>query len=514
MSLQRRPGHRPPADLRLDDEPAELPGAEEPAAAEPEPVPGERDETLRPPEPAARWPPRRAWLAAALALAAGALAGWLLKPDPAVGVPSAAILDFGEVRLAAAAEGLRLELANAGERGLAVASVSVGGDAAGDFALAADGCSGHLLAHGERCAVEVAFTPGGAGARHAVLRIEGDALNAALVVPLFGLGVAPRLAAEPPEIDFGDHLVGTSGPRATIRVANRGSAPLAVRSVRLAGAAAGDFALRDGCSGRTLAPGEGCSLDYTFLPTAAGERRAEVRLSTDAGDALAAPPRLSGRGLPRRGALGLEPRRLDFGPQLAGAASVPATLTLTNAGTAPLSVRDLRVAGEAFAARAGDCAKGRLAPGERCTVEVVFQPAGEGDAAGVLEIAHDGGDGPARVPLAGTGTTPDVFLDPLVMDFGQVAVGRESDARFLRVVNSGTGALLVAEVRVRGTGAQAFTARPVGCTTAPVKPKSSCGVEVRFKPHRGGAFEAEVVLRHNDAGGPDRVELRGRGEIP
>ena len=71
--------------------------------------------------------------------------------------------------------------------------------------------------------------------------------------------------------------------------------------------------------------------------------------------------------------------------------------------------------------------------------------------------------------------------------FGQVPLGRESDPKFLKVINSGSGPLDITQIRVRGSGAQAFRARPVGCTTAPIKPKSSCGVEVRFKPHRGGA---------------------------
>ena len=73
--------------------------------------------------------------------------------------------------------------------------------------------------------------------------------------------------------------------------------------------------------------------------------------------------------------------------------------------------------------------------------------------------------------------------------------------------------LEIEEIRVRGSGAQAFKARPVGCTTAPIKAKSSCGVEVRFKPHRGGSFSAEVVLKHSGAEGTSKVELRGLGQV-
>lgn len=167
-----------------------------------------------------------------------------------------------------------------------------------------------------------------------------------------------------------------------------------------------------------------------------------------------------------------------------------------------------------FEARAGDCVHRRLPPGATCTVEVIFRPRDGGPASAVLRIVHDGDEGTARLPLTGAGTAPEIFLDPRVVDFGQVEAGRSSAARFVRVVNSGTGPLAISEIRVRGAGAQAFSARPVGCATAPVKPKSSCGIEVRFQPHRRGAFDAEVVIRHNAAGGPDRVSLHGSGRIP
>lgn len=464
----------------------------------------------------------RPWLVAALALSLGFLAGWLAKPDPAVAVPSPELLDFGEVRLATTSAGLRLEIANAGERSLPVAGVVLGGaDGATseDFAVAADDCTGSAVKAGKACAVEVTFSPSATGRRQAWLGLESEALGRPPRVPLLGFGVAPQLEAEPLEIDFGAHLTGSSSGRSSVRVANRGSAPVTISGVAVEGSGAGDFAVRDRCSGRTLAPGERCSLDVTFLPTAEGERSAEVRLKSDGGDALAAAPQLRGRGLPRRAALAVAPARLDFEPQATGTASAPGKVTLTNKGTAPLRLRhiEIRASGQeapaAFELRSGACTKGTLAPGRSCAVEVVFRPAAEGDFAASLEIQDDAGGGTRRVPLAGAGTVPEIFLDPLVLDFGQVAVGTLSDSKFVRVVNSGSAPLVIEAIRLRGAGAQAFTARPVGCTTAPIKAKSSCGVEVRFKPHRGGAFEAEVVLTHNVPGGPDRIELRGLGKI-
>lgn len=531
MSGPERPDENPPArktsgklDLPLKGGVADLEIGPRPEVTR---RPSKRPAVKPPPEskskPARGAPSRsshRTWLAAALALAAGALAGWFLKPDPAVAVLSTELVDFGEVRIETESEGVRVDFVNGGGGTLGIGAVTVKGDQAAEFTVVADGCSGQSLAAEAGCSIEVAFIPGEVGRRRARLTVEGPEggeLRFAPRLPLVGLGIAPQLEAEPLALDFGEQLVGSSSRRSAVRVANRGSAPLAIRGVRLEGTGAADFEVRDRCSGTTLAPGERCTLEYAFRPTAVGERRAELRLATDGGDALAASPELKGSGLPRQAALRISPARLELGEQRVGAASGPMKVTIANDGTAPLRLRELEIRSDdpaaGFELRPGTCKGATLGPGKSCAVEVVFQPRADGGHTATLEVSHDAG-GSRRVPLAGTGTRPEIFLDPLVLDFGQATVGNQSDSKFLRVVNSGSGALEIDEIRLRGAGAQAFTARPVGCTTAPIKPKSSCGVEVRFKPHRAGAFEAELVLGHNADGGSSRVEIRGLGRVP
>lgn len=457
------------------------------------------------------------FVVASAALVVGALAGWFLKPDPAVAVLSAEMVDFGEVRIATTADGLAVEITNAGESALAVHRVYVEGEQAETFVVAADGCSGQELKAKTGCDLRLTFSPTATGAHQAALVIEGDTPYAPPRLPLLGLGVAPQLEAEPLEINFGEQLMGTTTRRSTIRVENRGSAPLAIQSVTLEGPGAGDFGVRDRCSNKTLAPGERCELAYAFLPTAAGDRRARLRLMSDAGEALAASPELVGQGLARKAALRIEPRRLEFGSQALGQTSAPLKVTLTNGGTANLSFKKLEILPEpeqsGFELRLGACAKRPLRPDRSCAIEVLFVPLIEGGSTAELEIAHDAGGADRRIPLSGTGTVPKIFLDPLVLDFGRTDVGSLSKSKFVQVVNSGTGPLDIKSIRLRGAGAQAFTARPVGCTTAPLKPKSSCSVEVRFKPTRGGSIKSDLVLTHSAVEGSHTIEVRGLGQV-
>lgn len=486
-----------PSRRRAPEEPTKEPGAGAPAASS-----------------SSRRGPMFAL--AALALVAGALAGWFAKPDPAVAVLSSELIDFGEVRIATTADALAIEVTNSGESTLPVTRIYIDGPKAEEFAIASDTCSGQQLKAKTTCDLQITFSPAETGSHRASLVIEGESLYTPPRLPVLGLGIAPQLEAEPLKLDFGEQLVGTTSRRSSVRIENRGSAPLAIQSVTLEGQGAGDFGIRDRCSGQTLAPGKRCELAYSFLPTVAGERRARLRLMSDAGGALAASPELVGQGLARKAALRIEPQRLEFGPQALNLPSAAKKVTLTNDGTANLSFGKLEIEdGEfGFELRPGTCAKRALRPGGSCTVEVLFVPGMEGEQTATFEIGHDAGGAPRRIPLTGTGTVPKLFLDPLVLDFGQTKVGSLSKSKFIQVVNSGTGPLEIKSIRLRGAGAQAFTARPVGCTTAPLKPKSSCSVEVRFKPTRGGSIKADLVLNHTAAEGSHTLEIRGLGRVP
>jgi len=62
---------------------------------------------------------------------------------------------------------------------------------------------------------------------------------------------------------------------------NTGTGPLAVTSIAVSGANAGDFAQTNTC-GTSVAAGAHCSISVTFKPIAAGSRSAAVTVSDNA----------------------------------------------------------------------------------------------------------------------------------------------------------------------------------------------------------------------------------------
>ncbi len=479
----------------------------------------------QPPAPEVRAPApgsakRWLWLLVLLALPLGALGGYFLKLDPARMVLSDDLLDFGEVRIGSTGSAQRLEILNQGERSLFITQLVMEGEMAKEFAVVADDCTARKVPAETRCSVGIAFTPVAGGPRKARLEIRLEPPARPQTVPVIGIGVAPRLGFEPAELDFGEHTVTTASAPATLWLNNSGSAPVELGRVELAGLAAADFVgLADECSSRTLPPGERCALRYRFVPTADGERRVSVQVASDASEAAGdqVPARqeawLVGTGLAQEPLLRLDPEHLDFEPTLVGESSPPQTVTFTNEGTGPLTIHELRVEGTQgrFDVLPGGCDDGLLAPNTSCSADVVYRPAAEGAARAVLEIRHDAGQGLHRVALIGTGTAPHIFIDPLRLSFGEVPVGKTGGAQTVRIVNSGTGALRVGEVRPRGADAGAFTARAGSCTGAPLEPGGQCNIGVRFQPRRDGPHRADLVIDHTAAEGVHRLPLNGLG---
>ena len=122
---------------------------------------------------------------------------------------------------------------------------------------------------------------------------------------------------------------------------NTGTAPLDLRSLTIAGANAAEFALAaDGCSGSLLQPGDICTLNLRFTPAAVGTRSASLIVLDDAADS---PQSISLVGTGIEPGMSLSAGQIDFGGQRVGTASGEQSVTVSNSGTAPFTVRSSRV---------------------------------------------------------------------------------------------------------------------------------------------------------------------------
>src|SRR5581483_3062207 len=98
----------------------------------------------------------------------------------------------------------------------------------------------------------------------------------------------------------------------------------------------------------------------------------------------------------------LQPPSLSFAPQALDETSLPKTVTLTNSGTALLTISNVSISGD-FAISSNTCTGAALIMGKNCKVMVTFTPTALGMRAGTLTFTDNAGNSPQTVPLTGTG---------------------------------------------------------------------------------------------------------------
>src|SRR5439155_1185071 len=162
----------------------------------------------------------------------------------------------------------------------------------------------------------------------------------------------------------------------------------------------------------TLAAGGTCTINVTFTPTALGARTGTLSLADDAGGSPQIMT-LSGNGTAP--GVGLAPTSLRFGNQPLATTSTPMTVTLTNSGTAALTINSyapsLHDALPSSGASACPTSPATLAAGANCTINVTFTPTASGARTGSLSVTDNAGGSPQIMTLSGNGTAaPDFGL--------------------------------------------------------------------------------------------------------
>ena len=293
-------------------------------------------------------------------------------------------------------------------------SIAITGTNSADFAKATDTCTPSVAA-GAQCSVSVTFTPSVAAAEAATLVFTDDDLNSPQNVSLSGTGSnSPGVGLAPTGLDFGNQLLATTSAPMTVTLTNTGAAALTINSF----AASGDFAATStgasACptSPATLAAGGTCTINVTFTPTASGARTGTLSLADDAGGS---PQMFSLSGNGTAPGVGLAPTSLGFGNQPLATTSAPMTVTLTNTGTAALTINSFAASGDFAATSTGASAcptsPATLAAGANCTINVTFTPTASGARTGTLSVTDNAGGSPQIMTLSGNGTAaPDFGL--------------------------------------------------------------------------------------------------------
>lgn len=294
-------------------------------------------------------------------------------------------------------------LFNTGNVAFTISSVSLTGTNATDYVLA-NTCpiGGAGLAAGANCTFTVAFRPAGAGTRTASVSIATNAnVNPNPAVALSG--TATQINLDTKAIAFAPQVVGTQSASQSVTLFNIGTATVRVNSIGITGTNPGDFSQTNNCPiGGNLGAGSSCRINVRFTPTAVGTRAATLSISTNDPGTPTATVSLSGTGVQVLATL--TPTSHNFGSVAVRTTSAPFAFTLTNTGSAVLTINGISIGG-ANANRfnqTNNCAA-TLAIGATCTINVTFSPQQRGNYAATLQVRDNATGSPQTAGLSGTG---------------------------------------------------------------------------------------------------------------
>jgi outer membrane protein assembly factor BamB len=423
-------------------------------------------------------------------------------------------LDFGDQPVGSTSGVRSITATNTGDAQLLIISVVNMGGHIGEFNGVQD-CTVAPIAPGQSCSFSVRFSPGAPGPRGTTLTVYSSAPGSPHAIALSGNGTpaaAPSLELSASNLSFSSQSVGTTSAEQTITLSNSGTAPLQITGVGAGGTHPGDFSVNQNC-GAPLSPGGTCTITVRFTPTAPGSRSGLLSISSN----VPGSPHtvsLSGTGAPLPApSLSVTPASLNFGSQAVGTSSPGQSVTLTNSGTAPLSIQSVTLGGAqpgSFSITGGS-ESGVLAANGSRTVSVVFSPTASGTQSASLAVHSTAGGSPHTIALTGTGlasAAPGFSVSPASLTFARQEVGTRSAPQSVVISNPGEAPLVISSVSLTSGSYE------VAGGTATVAPGGTHTLSVTFAPSSPGSRNGTLVIRHNAGSGTSSVPLVGTAINP
>ena len=210
----------------------------------------------------------------------------------------------------------------------------------------------------------------------------------------------------------------------------------------------------------------------------------------------------------------VSPASLVFQPQAPHTASAAQTVTLTNTGTAPLSILPVAFSGTDpldFATGADTCTGKTLKRNASCTVKVTFTPNYVGIRSASLDFTDAARRSQNTVALSGTGIGSGASLSPAAIVFPTQIVGA-SGKQTVTLTNPGTVALASISIAIHAnTGGAFIETNTCGPT---LQPRSQCTIDVTYTSERPGSASATLQVTDSALDSPQLVSLTGSGAVP
>ena len=281
-----------------------------------------------------------------------------------------------------------------------------------------------------------------------------------------------------------------------VRLYNTGNTPLTFKSQPVATPSAYAYVSSVPYDQVSINPNGYHEFRVTFTPDARADYPGKLTISSNSDTALELP--LTGFG--SYSELKVLPTVADFGDVQVGTQSTPTTVTISNAGNAPVNLLSLSVTApfaiiyhkRADAPTLDDKPPREISVTNPFKFDVVFKPGEKGDVTGNVTIGTDFGDN-MTVALQGSGTVPQLQVqEPFDLNFGNQRLKVPSKTLPLTIKNAGKAPLKISSVVTRAT----FSIVPGSRSDFPLTlgPGAQESLNVTFTPTAEGEETGEVFF--------------------
>jgi len=428
-------------------------------------------------------------------------------------IASPASLTFASTAVGATTAAQVVTLKNASKSTVTISGIAFTGADASSFVRSANNCPAAFTA-GEACAISVEFAPKAAGALTASLTITDNAGNSPQTVALSGTGTGVPIAItlSPTGIAFPATAVGAVSAVQVVTVKSTGTSTATLSSISITGSGASSFYRTATTCPKSLASGGTCTVSLVFKPAGAGALTAQLAIGDNAPNSPQTVS-LTGTGTSGGGGgLTLSATSIAFPATIVNATSDAQVVTLTNSGSASVTISSIALSGTNAASflDLNNCGA-TLGAGASCGLFVAFHPTAAGADTATLSVTDTATGSPQKVTLSGTGSAaPSVKLSATSIAFPTTAHGSTSEAQAVTLTNTGTATLTLTSITLTGTNPADFEALN-GCG-ATLAANASCAVYLAFKPAAAGSFSGTLTVADNGAASPQTVKLTGTGD--
>lgn len=338
--------------------------------------------------------------------------------------------------------------------------------------------------------------------------VENGGANSFVAKIIQGVSITPqRLVFGPAPLGmFQREGLGIPSAPQTLTFANNASSSITFASDTFAGINPTEFrAASDNCAGSVVQPSGSCAIAVVFTPAASGIREANLQLNNSADDDSPFIVSLIGYGSP----VTFSPAALAFALQSPGTTSAPQALSVTNRGTAALTIDSLTLGGynpQFFPIQTDGCTGTTLTTNNSCSITFTFSPPNIGQFSTYLAVNDTASDSPQSVLISGTGIGPQVTFSNYSLEFANQAVGTTSTPQLVTLNNAGTAPLVITGI---ATTLSDF-GQSNNCNSQ-IAAGGSCTIQVSFTPAAAGVRSGGLQVSDNASGSPQQVNLSGNG---